>query len=71
MPTLTITTTAAQAQRMQDAIQRETGASQSPNATAVKDFWIHQMRVFVQSSERRAAQRSYEVSLSDSAFDPT
>ena len=71
MPSMTITTTAGQAQRMQDAIQRETSAAQAPNATQVKAFWVHQMRVFVQESERKAAKKSAEASITDAAFDPT
>ena len=71
MPSMTITTTAGQAQRMQDAVQRETSAAQAPSAAAVKDFWIHQMRVFVQDSERKAAKKAAEAALTDAAFDPT
>lgn len=72
MPSMTITTTAGQATRMQDAIQRETGAAQAPDATAVKNFWVHQMRVFVQESERRAAVKAAEVAAATpTAFDPT
>ena len=56
---------------MQDAIQRETSAAQAPNATQVKDFWIHQMRVFVQESERKAAKKTAEAAITDAAFDPT
>ena len=69
MPSMTITTTAPLAQRMQDAVQRETGAAQSPNAEAVRQFWMHQMRVFVQESERRAALKAADQPAA--AFDPT
>ena len=71
MPSMTITTTAGQAQRMQDAVQRETNAAQAPSAAQVKDFWINQMLVFVQDSERRAAKKAADAAITDTAFDPT
>lgn len=71
MPSMTITTTAGQAQRMQDAVQQETNSAQAPSAAQVKDFWINQMRVFVHDSERKAAKKAAETSITDTAFDPT
>lgn len=70
MPSMTITTTAGQAQRMQDAVQRATGASQSPSAETVRQFWIHQMRVFVQDQEKAAAVAATQATP-PTAFDPT
>ena len=71
MAAMTITLTAGQAGRMQDAVQRETNAPHAPNAEAVRQFWILQMRVFVQDSERKAAKKAAEAALTDAAFDPT
>lgn len=66
MPTITINLTAQQAQRLQDAIT-ESGNMQTPATIADAQAFIKSfLKVSVESSERRVAERQLQTNL----FDP-
>ena len=71
MPTLSITTTAGEANRMQTALGKAQSLGRDASAAEVKAFWITQMKQFVLEQERIAAKKAYEASLTDSPFEPT
>ena len=68
---MTITTTAAHAQRMVAAVKAaKTGIGapvSDPTAEEVRQFWIQKMRDFVQEYERRIAEKA----IANTAFDPS
>ena len=73
MPTLTITTTAQQAQRVATAFGQRLGLKdgggnpRDATPSEVKDFVIVQIRLVVQQQEQHTAQ----MLITDTQFDPT
>lgn len=65
MPSFTITLTAAQAQRIQDAIA--TPQNPTPAVADVKAFFIDRLRSHVHAVERRNAMNA----IVDTPLDPT
>lgn len=72
MPTMTITTTAPQAQRVATALGAYLGLGRDATASEIKAHFIEQMKELVLAHERRLQKAEAEAALPPlTTFDPS
>lgn len=65
MPTLTLEITGAQASRIQAAVEETAALDRAATMDDLKDIVVYHLKQYVKKSERRAAQKAADLSVTE------